>query len=1052
MAFSAEQTYGRRLLPSVVDELARTDPRKLYAAVPLTVDAADGFRDISVADIARCVDYVASWVETKFGRGSNFETMTYIGISDIRGPVVFYAAVKCGYKLLIPSPRNPPAVNVSLMDQTGNCNKLVHAAEVLPLIKPLQGLKPSMHTEAIPSFNDMLESNPQHYPYEKDFIQAKNDPVLVLHSSGSTGLPKPITITNAALAVLDKEKNLPGLPGRGKWDWSMWNFEGESRVYTIFPFFHLGGFLALAFNPILNNASPVYGPPHMLFPDANLLRNVRLHNKLRSIILPPAVIEQLLQEPDGIDLFRDVDFVVHSGAPMNPAVGDLLSKVVDLVSPFGTTETFLIPELAPPREDWAWHEWNPHFKHEMQLYDPNDGTYELVVFADESNKDTTAVYHNLPGVTEYHTKDLFTRHPDNDKLFKYYGRRDDIIVLANGEKLNPLPMEFELQSHPSLQGAIVVGNRRNYTALLIEPKSSLSLDESGRAKLLQEIWLLIEKSNFLIAGQGRIQQGKVICSVPSKPFARTGKGTIIRKLSEAAYQDEIEKVYSDSPSQQLKAVGIKLKPTLKPVYELPLVAEFVRNVIAVSFAAGATIGESEDFFAYGLDSIQTLEIVSNLKRNLREQGLESDSLAMITPRTVFRNSSIADLSRLLQGLLNDGAVPSEDSDSLSRTIETYRETLPRRSSSRVAEPPKKLKIAILGSTGYLGQHLVASLLGNPDITHIYCLNRSSDAQTRQEAALHDIIGDQEQSNLPKFTYMTASIGQPLLGLNRAEYDELAAEVDIVVYNSWRLDFGLGLRSFDPFLRTARDLVELAAVSSSRHMRIVFISSLSSVGRTALRTTAPERVVEDVRAPLDTGYAQAKFAAERILDAAARRSGVPVTVVRVCQVGGPRTGSGRGAWPDQPWLSALLRTARETRRAPSHVSRIDWVPVETAAAMTRDFVLHRPAAAGGAQVFHVYPTRPAPPWELLVDLMRERHGVTEVIPLREWVGKLRDVADPTPEDIARMPALKLLDHYEALGEGIEGVRCETARSSDASQVQVPVVDKQLLGRWLDSWGL
>lgn len=95
-----KQTYGRRLLPRVLDELARTTPRKLFGAIPKSADIAQGFNDITVSDVARCVDFMATWVEERFGRSETFETLGYIGIPDLRGVVIFYAAVKCGFKVI----------------------------------------------------------------------------------------------------------------------------------------------------------------------------------------------------------------------------------------------------------------------------------------------------------------------------------------------------------------------------------------------------------------------------------------------------------------------------------------------------------------------------------------------------------------------------------------------------------------------------------------------------------------------------------------------------------------------------------------------------------------------------------------------------------------------------------------------------------------------------------------------------------------------------------------------------------------------------------------
>lgn len=90
--------YGQRLVPQVLDELASTDPQRVYAAIPKTAEVKDGYQDITVADLALAVNFTAKWIEDKFGKSADFETITYIGLSDLRGVVTFLAAVKTGYK------------------------------------------------------------------------------------------------------------------------------------------------------------------------------------------------------------------------------------------------------------------------------------------------------------------------------------------------------------------------------------------------------------------------------------------------------------------------------------------------------------------------------------------------------------------------------------------------------------------------------------------------------------------------------------------------------------------------------------------------------------------------------------------------------------------------------------------------------------------------------------------------------------------------------------------------------------------------------------------
>jgi hypothetical protein len=92
--------YGRRLLPHILDDDAVENPGRVYAAVPKTSNVKDGYLQVTIGDLARCVDFMAKWIEDKFGKSTNFETITYIGLSELRGPVTFLAAVKTGYKVL----------------------------------------------------------------------------------------------------------------------------------------------------------------------------------------------------------------------------------------------------------------------------------------------------------------------------------------------------------------------------------------------------------------------------------------------------------------------------------------------------------------------------------------------------------------------------------------------------------------------------------------------------------------------------------------------------------------------------------------------------------------------------------------------------------------------------------------------------------------------------------------------------------------------------------------------------------------------------------------
>lgn len=90
-------------------------------------------------------------------------------------------------KLLLPSPRNTTSINNSLLSQT-QCSKILVSLEMMPKAKAQQQEKTQLEILQVPSLNDMLVDSSEHYPFEKDFAVAKFEPILVLHSSGSTGI------------------------------------------------------------------------------------------------------------------------------------------------------------------------------------------------------------------------------------------------------------------------------------------------------------------------------------------------------------------------------------------------------------------------------------------------------------------------------------------------------------------------------------------------------------------------------------------------------------------------------------------------------------------------------------------------------------------------------------------------------------------------------------------------------------------------------------------------------------------------------------------------
>ena len=837
-------------------------------------------------------------------------------------------------------------------------------------------------------------------------------------------------MTYGSFAVLDRERNLPTVPGRKNRDFSIWDFgPSGGRFYTVFPYFHLAGFLSTVINPILTEASsPVLGPA-LMPPSATVMREVMKHQRLRALYIPPSIAEQVLHEPNGLDLFRNLDFLCYTGGPFSQKAAEILAQVTELLPLYGSTEAFQVPQLAPqdPMKDHAYMEWNPTFKVEMQPSDDEPGAFELVLFADADTENMSALNHNFPGIHEWRTKDLFKRHPNPQKpdLWSYYGRRDDIIVLSNGEKFNPVPMELIIQGHPMLAGALVIGQGRHQAALIVEPK----IQSIGKETLLNEVWPRVEQANAGSPAQGRIIRSKMLVASPEKPFSRAGKGTIVRKLTEKIYASEIQALYSrqvDKAQSSMSQV-----PTLRPSFPLLSVSSFVRESVVLALPSAAALSRSDDLFAHGLDSLKCVDLCKTLQSGLQEIPGSHDP-SWITAQIVYEHPNVETLSTILHEFLNTGKLPKGRSHHNNRAarlqamVEKLTGNLPSQQLSLSKIRTSHLIVALTGSTGSLGIELLDRFIKDPHVSQIFCLNRSSDAQQRQEKALSERFANTQQ-NLKKMAYFTVDSALPQLGLAVQDFDMLVESVDIIVHNAWKIDFNQPLSSFESQIQGVRNLIDLS-IRSRRKPRIMFVSSVASVMNWAMtvgKGFAPETVPsDDCSVALEIGYAESKYVAERVLFEANRQSGVPVSILRVGQIGGS-TIQGDVAFARLEWLGSLIETSMNMGTVPTNVSHVDWIPInELGSAILDIFHSENSSSEIEAKVFNLINPKPLQ-WDALIETLIKHFGMkAKPMPLMQWVEEVRTSAASTP-------AAKLLGFFEALGRGMQ-VRYRTDNSAKASK--------------------
>ena len=77
----------------------------------------------------------------------------------------------------------------------------------------------------------------------------------------------------------------------------------------------------------------------------------------------------------------------------------------------------------------------------------------------------------------------------------------------------------------------MAGTQRSQSGLLIELADNLHLDIVGRARLIEDIWPLMQKANQECPAQAEVLKTQILIASPEKPFERAAKGTIQRAFT-----------------------------------------------------------------------------------------------------------------------------------------------------------------------------------------------------------------------------------------------------------------------------------------------------------------------------------------------------------------------------------------------------------------------------------------------------------------------------------------------------------------------------------------
>lgn len=725
-------------------------------------------------------------------------------------------------------------------------------------------------------------------------------------------MPKPVYLTNGFLATLDAMSQV-SWPERRE-PAPFWHMSSQDLVLATTPFFHLMGFLPFAIS-IFHDVPVLIGLDKPLSVD--YLIDLLQMGRPTGALLPPSVLEDMSHSEKALESLRGLKSVYFGGAPLASETGDRLRKYTRIVSVIGTSEIGWILAVVPEDEaDWTYFEWNPAYGIEMQH--TGDEVYELVIRRHQGNRDFQGIFHTFPDLEIYRTNDLYIRHPTKPDLWKYHGRQDDVIVLSNGEKFNPVSMELIIEGHPLVSRALVIGQSRFQAGLLIEPSSTAP--EMDSKLFIEAIWPTVQAANQTIAAHGRVMKGNIGFALKAKPFKTTPKGSTQRRAVIRDYEKEIDQIYEAGLEDDLEDC---LPETLDAAGVSDYVCRIVSRVLEKP-----DIPVNKDLYDFGLDSLMTIQVAKALQRGL-ERRLPKINPAVITPQTLYANPTVEQLAQVIVNILegkSQDVVPRDEK--IQNLVEKYTNDLPSDRAAPSDRPALPSNVILTGSTGSLGTYLLHNLLSNSAVSKIYCLNRS-DAESRQRKGLEEKgLSFDNDTWETKVEFLQASFGEPRFGLDEGKYQEMLQFVDTIIHNAWKVDFNNSVESFEEtHIRGVRRFVDFS-LASRYNAHIHFVSSIGTVGgwTPQMGSLVPEVPMEDSSVVLPQGYGESKYISERICLEASRKSCVPTTVYRVGQIAGPTTSSGQ--WNPHEWLPTIISTSKAMGKVPNQLGSIsvDWVPV------------------------------------------------------------------------------------------------------------------------------
>ncbi|KAK5632877.1 hypothetical protein RRF57_008591 [Xylaria bambusicola] len=543
------------------------------------------------------------------------EVVAIFGQSDVDYVVAFFALSRLGYTVLCLSLRLAPVAIVNLLKQTG-CGAIVHgdSSQTVKTLAAVEQERPltKISIPSRPQYSSSLSNGAKSFSRQVDRDSETHDIALIMHSSGSTGLPKPISLSHKSLLTHP-------LQGAG-----MHNF-------AVLPLYHIYGLSTTLQAMYMRKTANLYSARLPITTENLLIATEAIKPEVLHVV--PYSLGLLAETDRGMEILKSAKMVTAAGARTPDELGDrLVKEKVHVGVVFGFTEAGLLGDTMRRAEDddsWDYVRIYSNVREHVVMDPIGDNQYECVILRSHPGLFKSA------SSEPWRSRDVFVPHPTIPDVWKYITRLDDRITLSNGEKVLPLPIEGCIRENELVREAVVVGVDRALPGVLLfraQSADSLSDDE-----YINAVWPTIADANSRAEGFSQISKYMVAVIPSDVNYPRTDKGSIIRAQVYHHFADTIDELYAKLDNGQegtLKLSLPDLELFLKKTYE---------EVMGVKLDS-----VDADFFNAGIDSLNAIQMRRMIQKTLYLGGHQ------LSNNVIYEKGNIkllaAHLYRLAQGL------------------------------------------------------------------------------------------------------------------------------------------------------------------------------------------------------------------------------------------------------------------------------------------------------------------------------------------------------------------------------------------------------------------